>query len=129
MAMNAVEIVQAATQAFNEGRIEDALAFYEDAIVQRSPATDGKPGFKIRQGKEALRQVLQADTGAQVRFDHHRYIADGDVVAVEGTNRGLLNGVYVEQPVAVFYEVTDGKIASVTVYYDRLALRQILGQT
>src|SRR5579871_2779753 len=123
--MTPLEIVQAATRAFNAGNLEEALAYYDEAVVQRSPATGEQPGFKIRQGKAALRQVLEADAGMGVRFQHLHYIAEGDCVAVEGVNSGVLHGVAVEQPVAVFYEVKGGEIAQVTVYYDRLVLSKI----
>lgn len=84
-------------------------------------------GFKVRRGKAALRRTLEADSRARVRFRHLRYVASGDVVATEGVNSGLFDGVWVAQPVAAFYEVRDGKITSVTVYYDRLALQRALG--
>lgn len=124
--MDAVAIIQAATAAINEGRLEEALAYYDDAVVQRSPATGDTPGFKRRVGKEALQRVLEGDADARVQFDHQRYVSSGNVVAVEGVNRGLFNDVPVEQPVAVFYELSDaGKIASVTVYYDKAVLAKL----
>ncbi|HLK58108.1 MAG TPA: nuclear transport factor 2 family protein [Chthonomonadaceae bacterium] len=123
--MTPLEIVQAATRAFNAGNLEEALAYYDDAVVQRSPATGEQPGFKIREGKAALRQVLEADASKGVQFHHLHYICEGNIVAAEGINRGILNGVAVEQPVAIFYEIRDDKIAQVTVYYDRLVLSKI----
>ena len=126
--MNAIEIVQAATEAFNQRRIDEALAFYDDAVIQRSPGSENGLDFKVRYGKQALRQVLESDNQAQVSFHHQRYIGNENSVAVEGTNSGIFKGVVVEQPVAIFYELQGDKIVSVTVYYDRLALREILAE-
>ena len=126
--MNAIEIVQTATEAFNQRRIDEALAFYDDAVIQRSPSSENGLDFKVRYGKQALRQVLESDNQAQVSFYHQRYIGNENLVAVEGTNSGIFKGVVVEQPVAIFYELQGDKIVSVTVYYDRLALREILDE-
>lgn len=56
-------------------------------------------------------------------FHYGPMICSGNRVAVEGINRGYFNGVYVEQPVALFFEIADSKIQTVTIYYDRLGLR------
>ena len=127
--MNVIEIVQAAAEAFKQRRIDEALAFYDDAVIQRSPGSENGLDFKVRYGKQALRQVLESDNQAQVSFHHQRYIGNENSVAVEGINRGIFKGVVVEQPVAIFYKLKKGKIASVTVYYDRLALREVLDST
>ena len=127
--MKAIEIVKAATEAFNQGRIDEALAFYDDAVVQRSPGSDNGLNFKIRHGKQALRHVLESDSHAQVCFHHRSYIGNENLVAVEGINSGIFDGVLVEQPVAIFYELKANKIISVTVYYDRLALREALDES
>lgn len=66
--MDAVAIVQAATAAINEGRLEEALTYYDDSVVQRSPATGDTPGFKRRVGKEALKRVLEGDADARVQL-------------------------------------------------------------
>ena len=52
---------------------------------------------------------------------------EGDTVAIQAVNVGTFKGVKVEQPVALFFEIEDEKITSVTVYYDRLGLREAIG--
>ena len=128
--MNPIDIVKAAVTAINEGRIDDALAYYADSVVQQSP-DPRSADFKVRKGKEALRQVLQTDIHgpAKCKFRYNRIIGSGNIVAAEGTNCGYVGGVYVEQPVALFYELADSKIQTVTIYYDRLALRRILEES
>lgn len=127
--MHPIEIVQAATDAFNQRRIEEALTFYDDAVIQRSPGSADRLELKVQHGKQALRQILEADHQADVHFHHQRYICHANSVAVESINRGEFKGVVVEQPVAVFYELKENKIVSVTAYYDRLALRNVLETT
>ena len=127
--MTPLEIVKAATEAINAGEIEKALGVYADSVVQRSPHPD-QPVFRERTGKDALRKVLNADIHgpSNVQFHHNRYVCEGTTVAVEGTNVGRINGREVRQPVALFYVIQDDRIASVTIYYDRLGLRKVLGQ-
>ena len=128
--MDPVDIVKTAVEAINEGRIDDALAFYSDSVVQRSPDPNST-GFKVRHGKEALRRVLESDIHGETKavFRYDRVIAGESVVAAQATNCGYFNGVYVEQPVALFFDIEDSRIQAVTIYYDRLAIRRVLEQS
>ena len=128
--MEPVDIVKTAVEAINEGRIDDALAFYSESVVQRSPDPNST-GFKVRHGKEALRRVLESDIRGETKgvFRYDRVIASESVVAAQATNCGCLGGVYVEQPVALFFDIEDSRIQAVTIYYDRLAIRRVLEQS
>lgn len=125
--MSPLQIVQAATRAINEGRINDALHYYADDVRQYSPGRNGDPQFQVRKGKDLLRRVLEADVNGprQARYLHDHYVTDGSTVAVRGRNSGVLGGTQVEQPIAAFYEFEDDRISSVTVYYDRLAFQTL----
>lgn len=48
--MSPLDIVRDAVTAIRDGRIEEAMGFYADTVLQRSPAPDS-PGFRIRRGK------------------------------------------------------------------------------
>ena len=128
--MEPIDIVTAAIDAINEGRINDALAFYSDSVVQRSPDPNST-GFKVQHGKEALRRVLESDIRGKMKavFRYERVIASGHVVAAEATNCGYFNGVYVEQPAGLFFDIEDSRIQAVTIYYDRLAIKRVLEQS
>ena len=128
--MEPVDIVKTAVEVINEGRIDDALAFYSESVVQRSPDPDSA-GFKVRHGKEALRRVLESDIHGETKavFHYDRLIAGESVVAAQGTNCGYFDGVYVEQPVALFFDIEDSRIEAVTIYYDRLAIRRVVEQS
>ena len=121
--MNPVDIVKAVDDAINAGDVEKALTFYVDDVRARAPDPEG-PGLRERVGKDALRRVLEADRERGVKFLCKRCVCEGDLAAAEAENVGTFDGKTVHQPVGVFYQIADGKIASVTVYYDRLGLRK-----
>ena len=125
--MTPLEIVKSATEAINAGEIEKALEFYADGVVQRSPHPE-RPAVRERTGKDTLRTVLKADIHGpcKAQFHHYRYVCGGNVVAIEGTNVGTFDGREVRQPVALFYVIQGDRIASVTIYYDRLGLRSAI---
>lgn len=122
--MTPLEIVQTATRLINEGRIDEALAYHAPDVEMLSPDT-GSPAFRRHVGVDALRRSLERDIhGAQVQFNHRRYVVQGDTVAVEAVNRGTFGGRPVEQPVAIFFDVCDGRIAAIRTYYNRVGLKR-----
>jgi ketosteroid isomerase-like protein len=123
--MTALEVVKASVEAFNRGDLDTALACYDDAVRLRSPDPDGE-GLRERRGKEELRRVFMADREHAVTFKYSRFVCQGNAVAAEADNVGCFGNKTISQPVAVFYEVVDEKIVSVTVYYDRLGLKKAL---
>lgn len=126
--MTPKETVLKALEAINAGDLESALSFYSDSVQQLSPSKDGC-SFRERIGKDSLRRVLAADISEhRAKFVPRKVVCEGNTVAVESVNKGDFNDRHVEQPVAAFFEVQQGLIVSVTVYYDRLGLRKALGQ-
>lgn len=122
--MTPLEIVKNATTAFNAGRVEDALAFYTDDVVQRLPAIGDESGFLVRKGKDSLRRIFAADVADRMQFHDEHYLGCGDVVAVEGVVHSVVDGRTIEQPVAIFYEVADEKITKISIYFNRVVLNK-----
>src|SRR3954453_6078383 len=71
-------------------------------------------------GRQASRDFLEPFVGPaeQVEFLVHRQAVNGNTVLNERTDRFLLNGSWLEIPVAGVFEVADGQITLWRDYFD-----------
>lgn len=72
-------------------------------------------------GPEGVRRVLSGGVTAaatEVEWVVHRQVVSGDTVMNERTDRFLVDGRWVEIPIAAVFEVRDGKVALWRDYFD-----------
>ena len=105
-----------------EARDLDAVC----ALVADDIEYDNVPVGKVH-GPEGVRKVLSGgvtEAASEVQWVVHRQVADGDVVMHERTDRFLVDGRWVEIPIAAVFEVRDGKVALWRDYFDLESYRR-----
>lgn len=72
-------------------------------------------------GPDGVRAVLSrgvTQAASEVQWVVHRQVVDGDTVMNERTDRFLVDGTWVEIPIAAVFEVRDGRVALWRDYFD-----------
>ena len=112
--MTALEIVRAFTEAAAKRDYDTALAMLTDDVEYHNIPLD--PVY----GRQAVRDTLEAllAMGTDSDWVVHREVESGDTVMNERTDKFLVNGKWLELPVAGVFVVRDGKIALWHDYFD-----------
>ncbi len=121
-----VEVVKRAFEAFGRGDIRTAMQFVTADAEYRSPVTrtthDVLTWAHPRRGLHEIGQFF-SELGAKVApdpFEILNIFAQGDQVAVEGRNRGMVRstGKKFVHDWAMIFSLRDGKITRCYHYYD-----------
>ncbi len=119
MSQAGVELVREMYSAFHGGDAERALSYFDDDVaIDATASVDGGAG----RGREALARIIGRwlagfeDWHEEIEEIHER----GDLVCAVAVQhgRGPDSGIELRARYAVLYEVTDGAIASMTLYRD-----------
>lgn len=81
-------------------------------------------------GPEGVRRVLSGgvtQAASEVEWVVHRQVESGSTVMNERTDRFLVDGVWVEIPIAAVFEVRDGRVALWRDYFDLETYRRQRG--
>ena len=99
-----------------EARDLDAVC----ALVTDDIEYDNVPIGKVF-GPEGVRKVLSGgvtEAAERVEWVVHRQVASGSIVMNERTDRFLVEGRWVEIPIAAVFEVRDGRVCLWRDYFD-----------
>ena len=99
-----------------EARDLDAVC----ALVTDDIEYDNVP-VGVVHGPDGVRSVLSGGVtkaATEVQWVVHRQVVDGDTVMNERTDRFLVDGRWVEIPIAAVFEVRDGRVALWRDYFD-----------
>ena len=121
MTATASEVVTALIRAC-EQRDLDAVA----ALVTDDIEYDNVPIGKVY-GPEGVRSVLSGgvtQAASEVEWVVHRQVASGSIVMNERTDRFLVDGRWIEIPIAAVFEVTDGRVSLWRDYFDLESYRK-----
>lgn len=105
-----------------EARDLDAVC----ALVADDIEYDNVPIGKVY-GPEGVRKVLSGgvtEAASEMQWVVHRQVADGATVMNERTDRFLVDGRWVEIPIAAVFEVRDGKVTLWRDYFDLESYRR-----
>ncbi len=109
------EVVTALVRACEARDLDTVSALVTDDIEY-----DNVPIGVVR-GPEGVRKVLSGgvtQAASEVEWVVHRQVESGSTVMNERTDRFLVDGVWVEIPIAAVFEVRDGKVALWRDYFD-----------
>ena len=99
------------------------------ALVTDDIEYDNVPIGKVF-GPDGVRSVLSGGVTAaasQVEWVVHRQVENGDTVMNERTDRFLVDGRWIEIPIAAVFEVRDGRVALWRDYFDLESYRRQRG--
>lgn len=119
------EAVRALIHACERRDLDAACALVTDDIEY-----DNVPIGKVF-GPDGVRSVLSGGVTAaasEIEWVIHRQIANGTTVMNERTDRFLVDGRWVEIPIAAVFEVRDGKVSLWRDYFDLESYRKQRGQ-
>jgi ketosteroid isomerase-like protein len=121
------ETVSRSYEAFNDGRLDEAISYFHPDIEWSTYVVPG-PGGATYRGHDGVRQLWSdvRNVFDEFRNDPERFFESGDqvVVFVRFTGCGRVSGAAVEASVAHLFTFRDGLVASVRTYEDRVdALR------
>lgn len=105
-----------------EARDLDAVC----ALVTDDIVYDNVP-IGVVHGPEGVRSVLSGgvtQAATAIEWVVHRQVADGSTVMNERTDRFLVEGRWVEIPIAAVFEVRDGRVALWRDYFDLESYRR-----
>ena len=121
--MGARETVKEFIAAIEKKDLEAALR-----LVADDAEYDNVPMSKVK-GPEGVRSVLAPFVGGAEKIEWiiHRETATGDVVMNERTDRFLMNGKWIEVPVAGVWEVKGGKITLWRDFFDLATFTKQMG--
>src|SRR5947209_158746 len=112
--MSALETVHAFMKAAADRDYDAALDYLTDDIEYQNmplPPVNGKQAVR-----DTLDMLLASAAGSE--WVVHRELASDSLVLNERTDRFLVNGTWLELPVAGVFELRDGKIALWRDYFD-----------
>lgn len=118
------EIVSALVEACEQRDLDAVSALVADDIEY-----DNVPIGKVF-GPDGVRSVLSGGVTAaasDVEWVVHRQVESGDTVMNERTDRFLVDGRWVEIPIAAVFVVRDGKVALWRDYFDLETYRRQRG--
>lgn len=109
------EVVTALVKACERRDLDAVCALVTDDIEY-----DNVP-IGVVHGPEGVRKVLSVgvtQAASEIEWVVHRQVESGDTVMNERTDRFLVDGTWVEIPIAAVFEVRDGKVALWRDYFD-----------
>lgn len=115
------EIVTALVQACERRDLDAVCALVTDDIEY-----DNVPIGKVY-GPDGVRSVLSGgvtSAASDVEWVVHRQVESGDTVMNERTDRFLVDGRWVEIPIAAVFVVRDGRVALWRDYFDLESYRR-----
>lgn len=115
MSMTPGAVVTALVQACERRDLDAVCALVTDDIEY-----DNVP-IGVVHGPDGVRKVLSGgvtQAASEVEWVVHRQVESGDTVMNERTDRFLVDGTWVEIPIAAVFEVRDGKVALWRDYFD-----------
>ncbi len=118
------DIVTALIEACERRDLDAVCALVTDDIEY-----DNVPIGKVH-GPDGVRSVLSGGVTAaasQVEWVVHRQVENGDTVMNERTDRFLVDGRWIEIPIAAVFEVRDGRVALWRDYFDLESYRRQRG--
>jgi limonene-1,2-epoxide hydrolase len=118
------DIVTALIEACERRDLDSVCALVTDDIEY-----DNVPIGKVF-GPDGVRSVLSGGVTAaasQVEWVVHRQVENGDTVMNERTDRFLVDGRWIEIPIAAVFEVRDGRVALWRDYFDLESYRRQRG--
>ena len=118
------DIVTALIEACERRDLDAVCALVTDDIEY-----DNVPIGKVF-GPDGVRSVLSGGVTAaasQVEWVVHRQVENGDTVMNERTDRFLVDGRWIEIPIAAVFEVRDGRVALWRDYFDLESYRRQRG--
>jgi limonene-1,2-epoxide hydrolase len=113
--MTPTEVVNALVHACEARDIETVLSLVTEDIEY-----DNVPIGKVY-GPEGVRKVLTGgitDAATEIEWRVLAQVADGDTVMNERVDRFLVNGTWIEIPIAAIFKVRDGKVCLWRDYFD-----------
>lgn len=122
--MSPGEVVTALVEACERRDLDAVCALVTDDIEY-----DNVPIGKVH-GPEGVRSVLSGGVTAaasEVEWIVHRQVESGDTVMNERTDRFLVDGRWVEIPIAAVFVVRDGRVALWRDYFDLESYRRQRG--
>ena len=118
------DVVTALVQACERRDLDTVCALVSDDIEY-----DNVPIGKVH-GPDGVRSVLSGGVTAaasEVEWVVHRQVESGDTVMNERTDRFLVDGRWVEIPIAAVFVVRDGRVALWRDYFDLESYRRQRG--
>ncbi len=91
-----------------------------ETLVADDIEYDNVPIGKVT-GPDGVRRVLSGgvtEAASEVEWIVHRQVSSGNTVMNERTDRFLVDGRWIEIPIAAVFEVTDGKVSLWRDYFD-----------
>ena len=118
------DVLRGAYDSLNKGDLEAALRYADDNFVVQRAGPD--PAVL---GKDAVRAFVAPDAFSEQVFDPHEFRENANNVFVWLTVRatGASSGITMEQQVAHVWKWRDGRVASLTVSFDRGEALEIAG--
>ena len=124
MSLSPGDIVTALIEACERRDLDAVCALVTDDIEY-----DNVPIGKVF-GPDGVRSVLSDGVTAaasQVEWVVHRQVENGDTVMNERTDRFLVDGRWIEIPIAAVFEVRDSRVALWRDYFDLESYRRQRG--
>jgi len=123
---NNIQIINEHFAAFGRGDLQSALNMVADKVYWQSPVTRNRPAEITwavpRHSREEVEQFFQelSEKVQPEKFEIIGFIAQGDKVVVEGSNKGKIKstGKSYEHDWIMVFTLRDGKIISHRHYYD-----------
>lgn len=121
MTTSAADVVTALIQACERKDLDTACSLVTDDIEY-----DNVPIGKVF-GPDGVRKVLSGgvtQAASQIQWVVHHQVSQGDIVMNERVDRFLVDGTWVEIPIAALFKVRDGKVCLWRDYFDLESYRR-----
>ncbi|MCU1281003.1 MAG: hypothetical protein JWM53_4549 [bacterium] len=130
MSQENVEIVRQSIEAFQHGRFDRVVEFW-DTEGEWIPAMAGAVEDEVYRGHAALRryfdELFQSFSEVRMHGVEFRHVGNRVLVLYRLSVRGRDSGVAVDQPGGSVYEVRDGKIIEGRSYLSEVEAREAVG--
>ena len=121
MTTSAAEIVDSLIKACERKDLDTVCSLVTDDIEY-----DNVPIGKVF-GPDGVRKVLSGgvtQAASEIQWVVHHQVSQGDIVMNERVDRFLVNGTWVEIPIAALFRVRDGKVCLWRDYFDLESYRK-----
>lgn len=121
MTTSATDVVTALIEACESKDLDTVCSLVTDDIEY-----DNVPIGKVF-GPEGVRKVLSGgvtEAASQIQWVVHHQVSQGDIVMNERVDRFLVDGTWVEIPIAALFKVRDGKVCLWRDYFDLESYRK-----
>lgn len=121
MTTSAADVVTALIEACERKDLDTVCSLVTDDIEY-----DNVPIGKVF-GPDGVRKVLSGgvtQAASQIQWVVHHQVSQGDIVMNERVDRFLVDGTWVEIPIAALFKVRDGKVCLWRDYFDLESYRR-----